>query len=108
MKSLYETSAILSAHIESATIPLRLALDLTSFYSHVLPPYIRRLKHRADDLSSLCDHLNWPQNTRFSNLSGIFPFVDGDDLYAHLHDFSEVVEPVSYQILSQLYLDHDC
>ncbi|KAG6907553.1 hypothetical protein DXG01_008539 [Tephrocybe rancida] len=51
----YHASAILSALVESVTVPLRLrASDVT--------------------LSSLSGRLNWRGNTPFSELSGIFPF----------------------------------
>ena len=33
-----------------------------------------RLRNRRVDLSDLCTHLNWSQNTRFSHLSGALPF----------------------------------
>ncbi len=49
---------------------------------------LKRLKDkdRRDDLFDLCSQLNWPQNTRFSNLSGAFPA--DDHLREQAHDFS--------------------
>ncbi|TDL26926.1 tubulin nucleotide-binding domain-like protein [Rickenella mellea] len=67
MQNLYQTSAVLSAHIETATLPLR-SVD------------------RRVDLFDLCSQLNWPQNTRFSHLSGEFPA--DDHLREQAHDFS--------------------
>ncbi|KAH8114858.1 tubulin domain-containing protein [Phellopilus nigrolimitatus] len=72
-KNLYQSSAVLSSHVESATLPFR-------------------LKERQEDLSDLCHQLNWAQSTRFSHLSGVLPFVDSDDLGALVHDFSTTVE----------------
>ncbi|THH04135.1 hypothetical protein EW145_g5744 [Phellinidium pouzarii] len=71
--NLYQTSAVLSSHLESATLPLR-------------------LKGRQEDLSDLCGQLNWSQSSRFSHLSGVLPFVDGGDLSKRVFDFSAVVE----------------
>jgi len=50
-KSLYHTSALLSAHIESATIPLR-------------------LRERQQDFTDYASQLNWTGTTRFANLTG--------------------------------------
>ncbi|KAF8648203.1 hypothetical protein AX16_006342 [Volvariella volvacea WC 439] len=62
----YHTSAILSAHIETATLPLR-------------------LKGTREDLSSFVGQLNWRKSTPFGELSGTFPvqtpFSPGHDLY---------------------------
>ncbi|KIY44420.1 tubulin nucleotide-binding domain-like protein [Fistulina hepatica ATCC 64428] len=60
-KNMYEMSAILSAHIETATLPLRLA-------------------HEQEDLSSFTSHLNWRGNTPFSTLRGMLPLRSGDSL----------------------------
>ncbi|KAI0946047.1 hypothetical protein AcV7_010128 [Taiwanofungus camphoratus] len=71
--STYHTSAILSAHIESATLPLK-------------------LNGSADDLSSMCGRLSCSDRTRFAHLSGVFPFpsplVSAREFDARMHDFS--------------------
>lgn len=54
-----------------------------------------RLKGTQEDLSDLCSRLNWPQNTRFSHISGVLPFRDEVDLGEVLYDFSTIVEPFS-------------
>ncbi|VDC05087.1 unnamed protein product [Peniophora sp. CBMAI 1063] len=54
---IYETSAILSAHIESSTLPLRLKAESTG-------------------LLELCSKLNVYGNTPFAELSGVLPAVD--------------------------------
>ncbi|KAI0789218.1 Misato segment II tubulin-like domain-containing protein [Abortiporus biennis] len=54
VQNLYHTSAIISTHIESATLPIR-------------------LKSAPDDLSSLLSALNWRGDTKYAHLSGIFP-----------------------------------
>ncbi|KAF8491409.1 tubulin domain-containing protein [Gautieria morchelliformis] len=51
------TSALLVAHIESSTLPLRLNASVPS----------------STDLASLCAQLNWRGNTPFIALSGAFP-----------------------------------
>jgi len=68
--SLYETSSVLSAHIETATLPVR----------H---------KRRPEDLADFCNHLNWSQSTKFSQLSGSLPY-DGtsEDLGKVVKEFS--------------------
>ncbi|KII83792.1 hypothetical protein PLICRDRAFT_119052 [Plicaturopsis crispa FD-325 SS-3] len=75
LQSLYHTSAVLSAHIESATLPLR-------------------MKGSGEDLSSLCAQLNWQGTTRFSHLSGVFPFDSASQLEetfdARVYDFSNL------------------
>ncbi|KAH9915313.1 Misato segment II tubulin-like domain-containing protein [Fomitopsis serialis] len=53
-KSVFQTSAILSTHIESVTLPLR-------------------LKGSMEDLDSICGALNWGGSNRFAHLSGVFP-----------------------------------
>jgi len=70
ISNLYETSAVLSAHIETATLPLR-------------------QKRRPEDLADFCNHLNWSQSTKFSQLSGTLPY-DGtsEDLGKVIKDFS--------------------
>ncbi|EJD05035.1 uncharacterized protein FOMMEDRAFT_166736 [Fomitiporia mediterranea MF3/22] len=67
--NLYQSTAVISAHIESSTLPLR-------------------LKSTHEDLSDFCNHLNWSQNTRFSHLSGVLPFRDGINLDEAMYDFS--------------------
>ncbi|KAF9245655.1 tubulin domain-containing protein [Melanogaster broomeanus] len=50
-KSLYQCSAVLSAHIETATLPLR-------------------LRGGSDDLQSFVAHLNWRKSSPFAALGG--------------------------------------
>ncbi|KAH7927011.1 tubulin nucleotide-binding domain-like protein [Leucogyrophana mollusca] len=52
--SMYHVSAIVSAHMETSTLPLR-------------------LKNSGDDLSSIGAQLNWRRGSRFGELSGILP-----------------------------------
>ncbi|KAJ3806431.1 Misato segment II tubulin-like domain-containing protein [Lentinula aff. lateritia] len=54
----YHTSSILSAHIESSTLPLR-------------------LKVNHEDISSISENLNFHGTHRFSQLAGIFPVASG-------------------------------
>ncbi|KAF8516278.1 tubulin domain-containing protein [Gautieria morchelliformis] len=53
----YHTSALLAAHIESSTLPLRLNASVPS----------------STGLASLCAQLNWRSNTPFVALSSAFP-----------------------------------
>ncbi|KAI0339177.1 tubulin nucleotide-binding domain-like protein [Trametopsis cervina] len=73
--SLYHSSALLSAHIESATLPLR-------------------LKGSANDLSSLTSLLNWHGDTRLAHLNGALPmsgktFSEGE-LTRRIYDLSTI------------------
>ncbi|GJJ09324.1 hypothetical protein Clacol_003546 [Clathrus columnatus] len=52
----YHSSALLSAHIESITLPLRLKQTLTG----------------SSEMSTLISHLNWRNDTPFSALTGSF------------------------------------
>lgn len=71
--STHQTSAVLSAHIESVTLPLR-------------------LKGSAEDLASVCGTLNWGGGNRFAHLSGMLPLppslVPERDFDRKIHDFS--------------------
>ncbi|RDB18272.1 Protein dml-1 [Hypsizygus marmoreus] len=67
--NVYRDSAILSAHIETATLPLR-------------------LKGYQSDLSTMSSHLNWRGTTPYSELSGVFPVEPGVDLEKNLANFS--------------------
>ncbi|KAI5120620.1 hypothetical protein M0805_009381 [Coniferiporia weirii] len=71
--NVFQTSAVLSSHIESATLSLR-------------------LKSRQEDLSNFCRQLNWSQSTCFSHLSGALPIGDHGTLSDRIHDFSTVVD----------------
>ncbi|EMD35050.1 hypothetical protein CERSUDRAFT_107070 [Gelatoporia subvermispora B] len=55
--NIYQTSALLSSHIETATLPLR-------------------LKGTHYDISSLCEALNGSGPTPFSHLSGVLPLSE--------------------------------
>ncbi|KAJ3994637.1 Misato segment II tubulin-like domain-containing protein [Lentinula boryana] len=65
----YYTSSVLSAHIESSTLPLR-------------------LKNNTEDISSFSGHLNLHGSRRFSQLAGVFPVAAGvtpQDFWKHTH-----------------------
>ncbi|KAI0085539.1 Misato segment II tubulin-like domain-containing protein [Irpex rosettiformis] len=70
----YHTSAILSTHIESATLPFR-------------------LKKSTDDMSSLTSILNWRGNNRLAHLSGLLPartnMLFEHDIEKRIYDFSK-------------------
>ncbi|KAJ7101530.1 Misato segment II tubulin-like domain-containing protein [Mycena belliarum] len=65
----YHTSAILSALIETATLPLRLGAP-------------------KDDISDLCAQLSWRTALPFAELSGVFPRADTLDLEKRIYNFS--------------------
>ncbi|KAF8957165.1 mtDNA inheritance protein Dml1 [Flammula alnicola] len=67
--SVYHQSAVLSAHIESCTLPFR-------------------LKHLQRDISSVCGQLNWRGTSPFGELSGVFPFTEFSDLDKRIINFS--------------------
>ncbi|OCH91306.1 mtDNA inheritance protein Dml1 [Obba rivulosa] len=70
--SMYDTSALLSSHIETATLPLRL----------------RGTQH---DILSICSALNASGSPRFSHLSGVLPLSDpfmSEHDMKRLYDFS--------------------
>ncbi|KAF8055192.1 mtDNA inheritance protein Dml1 [Lyophyllum atratum] len=69
VNNIYHSSAILSAHIETSTLPLR-------------------LKGTHDDVAKMSAKLNWRGTTRFSELSGIFPFHSPEDFDERLVNFS--------------------
>ncbi|KAI0300473.1 Misato segment II tubulin-like domain-containing protein [Multifurca ochricompacta] len=75
LRSLYDTSAILSAHFETATLPLR-------------------LKSR-ELLYELCDQLNVYGNTPFAELSGAFPASSVDALDSRVHCFTTMSQSES-------------
>ncbi|KAL5498285.1 DML1 [Sanghuangporus vaninii] len=68
----YQSSALLSALIESATLPLR-------------------IKGGNEELSDFCTQLNWAQNTRISRLSGVIPYQEEDQLDNITYDFSALL-----------------
>ncbi|KAJ3824552.1 Misato segment II tubulin-like domain-containing protein [Lentinula raphanica] len=68
----YYTSSILSAHIESSTLPLR-------------------LKTNVEDIASFSGHLNLHGSHRFSQLMGVFPVaasVTPQDFWQQSYNFS--------------------
>lgn len=92
-KSTHQTSAVLSAHIESVTLPLR-SVNLAAspnLSAHIAAP-VCRLKGSAEDLASICGTLNWGGGTRFAHLSGMLPLpsslVPERDFGRKIHDFS--------------------
>ncbi|CAA7263931.1 unnamed protein product [Cyclocybe aegerita] len=68
-KSKYHQSAILSTHIETVTLPLR-------------------LRNAPEDISSACRQLKWRTSTPFGELSGVFPVSSISDLDGAVHNFS--------------------
>ncbi|KAF8512947.1 tubulin domain-containing protein [Hysterangium stoloniferum] len=71
----YHSSAILSAQIESITLPLRLKSSISS----------------STDIASYCSQLNWRGDTPFVALNGAFPIsstVDNLNLRESIFDFS--------------------
>ncbi|EJD53865.1 hypothetical protein AURDEDRAFT_148678 [Auricularia subglabra TFB-10046 SS5] len=67
--NLYQSTALLSAHLDGATLPTRLAKP-----------------SEAIDLYTLIGQLNWRGHTRIAHLSGAFPLQQ--DPLALLYDFS--------------------
>ncbi|KAF8225980.1 tubulin nucleotide-binding domain-like protein [Tricholoma matsutake] len=67
--SMYHNSAILSAHLESSTLSLR-------------------LKGTSDDLANMSSQLNWRGSTPFGELSGILPLTSVADFNRQLVNFS--------------------
>lgn len=68
-KNSYHTSAIISGHIETITLPLR-------------------LRRTQEDLASFSGQLNWRGNTPFSHLEGVFPVSTALDVDRGLYDFT--------------------
>ncbi|KAJ7162919.1 mtDNA inheritance protein Dml1 [Mycena filopes] len=65
----YHTSAILSAHIETATLPLR-------------------LRATTEDIQSLSGQLSWQTAVPFVELAGIFPYDTLESEWSRLYNFS--------------------
>ncbi|KAJ7119836.1 mtDNA inheritance protein Dml1 [Mycena epipterygia] len=65
----YHTSAIVSAHIETATLPLRLNTP-------------------QDDIQDFCAQLSWRTAFPFAELSGVFPNADAVELEKRIYNFS--------------------
>ncbi|KAJ7626585.1 Misato segment II tubulin-like domain-containing protein [Mycena polygramma] len=65
----YHTSAILSAHIETITLPLRLTAA-------------------KDDIQSFSAQLSWRTASPFAGLRGVFPCADGVGLEHRIYNFS--------------------
>ncbi|KAJ6584373.1 mtDNA inheritance protein Dml1 [Mycena capillaripes] len=65
----YHTSAILSAHIETITLPLR-------------------LNAAKDDIPSFSAQLSWRTALPFAELRGTFPHADTMELESRIHNFS--------------------
>ncbi|KAJ7166314.1 Misato segment II tubulin-like domain-containing protein [Mycena crocata] len=66
----YHTSAILSAHIETVTLPLR-------------------LNGPRDDIHGFCEQLSWRTALPFAELSGVFPHAD--ELEKRIYNFSSAI-----------------
>ena len=72
----YHSSAIVSAHVESITLPMRYVTRArTTLYAHTL----RRQRNLNLDLSSLIASLAWRGQTSFVQLGGIIPATDAED-----------------------------
>ncbi|EPQ55584.1 tubulin nucleotide-binding domain-like protein [Gloeophyllum trabeum ATCC 11539] len=72
VSKLYHTSAVLSSHIESVTLPLR-------------------MKGGAIDLRDFCNSVAYPTNVPFAHLSGILPLSNpiAESMFdERMHDFS--------------------
>ena len=93
----YHSSAVLAAHVENTTYPLRSVTDRLANYLVILIS-IYRVKDPAKlglgrntlDLSSLTDFLDWRQASPFSHVRGVLPLVDADasSVVRRLYDFS--------------------
>ena len=88
LRSPYEVSAVLSAHIETATLPLRLghltvSVCLSSFASIM---YYRLKSPTA--LAQLCKQSNFFGNTPFAELCGAFPVLNAELLDQHTYNFT--------------------
>ncbi|ETW74824.1 hypothetical protein HETIRDRAFT_237753, partial [Heterobasidion irregulare TC 32-1] len=68
LRSPYEVSAVLSAHIETATLPLRLKSPTA--------------------LAQLCKQSNFFGNTPFAELCGAFPVINAELLDQHTYNFT--------------------
>ncbi|KAJ3476453.1 hypothetical protein NLI96_g11147 [Meripilus lineatus] len=88
-RNLYQTSALLSTHLESTTLPVR-------------------LRDTTDDLSSIASILNWREVTRFAHIGGVFPltstspFDAGGELERRLYDHTMSSTPDPHIINSAL------
>ncbi|KAF9644227.1 tubulin nucleotide-binding domain-like protein [Thelephora ganbajun] len=67
--NMLQSSALVSAHIESVTLPMR-------------------LKRSSENMSGVLNRLNWRNDTPFVQLSGIFPVESGVPLGDGVIDFS--------------------
>ncbi|KDQ54693.1 hypothetical protein JAAARDRAFT_182189 [Jaapia argillacea MUCL 33604] len=90
-RKMYHNSAILSAHIESATLPLR-------------------MKEGDTDLSSFCVELTLRANIRFANLGGVLPYnglvTSSKTLDQRMFDFSTALD-YSSQSSASLFARRD-
>ncbi|KAF7357389.1 Protein dml-1 [Mycena sanguinolenta] len=73
----YHTSAILSAHIETATLPLR-------------------LNAAKYDILAFSAQLSWRSGVPFAELSGAFPEADAMELGYRIHNFSSSTPSVQF------------
>ncbi|PPQ91103.1 hypothetical protein CVT25_013141 [Psilocybe cyanescens] len=70
--SLYHQSAVLSAHVETCTLPFRYFL-ITSRSCDIL--INNRLNRNRYDIPSVSGHLSWRGTSPFAELSGLFPLT---------------------------------
>ncbi|KAJ6554978.1 Misato segment II tubulin-like domain-containing protein [Mycena vulgaris] len=68
----YHTSAILSAHIETVTLPLRLRVP-------------------TGNIPGFCAQLSWRTALPFAELNGAFPHADTLELEKHIYNFSSSI-----------------
>lgn len=59
------------------------------------------LKDGRRGLFEMCQQLNWGRNTRFSNLSGIFPLLDDEVLDDRVFDFTTATE--GFNVVRKLF-----
>ncbi|TFK66396.1 hypothetical protein BDN72DRAFT_800024 [Pluteus cervinus] len=77
----YHVSAIISAHLETVTLPLR-------------------LRGTQEDLASFSGQLSWRGSTPFAHLEGVFPVSTPLDIERGLYDFTmnHLGQPSSHQL----------
>ena len=81
----YHSSAIVSAHVESITLPMRY---VTSVKTRPRAHTLRRQRNLNSDLSSLIANLSWRGHTTFAQLGGILPATGAEDWAKATYNFS--------------------
>ncbi|KIP06639.1 hypothetical protein PHLGIDRAFT_24463 [Phlebiopsis gigantea 11061_1 CR5-6] len=87
LSSIYQTSAILSTHLESVTLPTR-------------------LKKNPTDLSSIVAALSWRNDTLFATLQGVLPVSEPSfgDVEKKFYDFSTAGLDTTTRVVRQQLL----